>query len=163
MDAPMVSIPHTLLLFSAAGRHLALPVAQISEVVPAFEMKSAPGLSAQLAGLISFRGRVLPVIDCAMLIDGSRTIMRHQHSFIIAQGEQQEAALLVEHVDDLIALHDADCASESFLNAGEQRFQRIAMHGKEMVLVLDIDACLRTPGGNTVSAREPKAFLEERI
>jgi chemotaxis signal transduction protein len=162
MAAHMLTAPHTLLLFSAAGHHLALPVAQISEVVPAFEMKSAPGLSARLAGLISFRGRVLPVIDCAMIIDGSRTIMHHQHSFIIARGEQQEAALLVEQVDDLVTLHEADCASESFLHAGEKRFQRIAMHGKEMVLVLDIDTCLRVPGGSNVSAREAQVILEER-
>lgn len=140
----------TLLLFSAADRFLALPLDRITEVVPAFEMKSAPGLAAHLAGLISFRGRVLPVIDCRTLIDGSRTTLRHQHSFIIAQGRTREAALLVEQVDELITPQVKDEAGDGVLHARDRKFERIVMHGSEMVLVLDIDACMRTPAAPDV-------------
>ena len=159
----MLSAPDTLLLFSAAGRHLGLPVAQISEVVPAFEMKGAPGLSAHLAGLISFRGRVLPVIDCGMIMNGTRTALHQQHSFIIARGAQNEAALLVDHVDEIVTPVESDCASDDCLHAGEQRFQRIVMHGNELVLVLDIDACLRAPREHVLPLHKKQAVQEERI
>ncbi|MDT8325029.1 MAG: chemotaxis protein CheW [Bacteroidota bacterium] len=156
----MSASTHTLLLFTAAERRLALALEQISEVVPAFEMKHAPGLAEQLAGLISFRGRVLPVIDCRWLVDGSRTTLHHQHSFIIAQGSSHEAALLVECVDDLISLGEEEFRGEDFLHAGERKFRHIVMHRSEMVLVLDIDACMQTAAPLPVNGNDRQTVLE---
>ena len=140
----MTARHHTLLLFSSADRIFALPLAQIQEVVPAFEIKVTPGLADMIAGLISFRGRVLPVIDCRRCVDASPTVLHPHQSFIIARGDQREAALLVEHVDDLITLNEDDFNNDGILEAPDQKFRHVVMHAGEMVLVLNIDACFQS-------------------
>ncbi|MBE0644823.1 MAG: purine-binding chemotaxis protein CheW [Bacteroidetes bacterium] len=131
---------HTILMFRTHGRLLAVPLDAVREVVPAFEVLHAPGLASTIAGMISLRGEVLPVIDTAVLIGEEVTLLQPQHKFIIVRASRQSIAFLVDSVEDLVAL-EQNASVDPMAGNGAVLFKGVVSVEEEMVLILDIDAC----------------------
>jgi chemotaxis-related protein WspB len=60
-----------LLTFIVAGEPYALDVALVIELVPRVELRAIPHAPAYLAGLLGYRGEVVPVIDLGLLLGSS--------------------------------------------------------------------------------------------
>jgi chemotaxis-related protein WspB len=58
-----------LLTFTAGVNRYAVVVARIVELVPRVELRPVPHAPAFLAGLLGYRGKVVPVIDLSVLLD----------------------------------------------------------------------------------------------
>lgn len=58
-----------LLTFTAGPNRYAIDVARIAEIVPRVKLRSVPHAPAFLAGLLGYRGHVVPVIDLCLLLD----------------------------------------------------------------------------------------------
>ncbi|MFM8980488.1 MAG: chemotaxis protein CheW [Planctomycetia bacterium] len=57
-----------MLLLHAGGQRYALPSAHVVEVVPSVALRQVPGTPPEVAGLLHYRGQVVPVVDlCARL------------------------------------------------------------------------------------------------
>lgn len=65
----MAAAAGQLLTFDVAGRSLALPAAQVREVIRRGRLTAVPQAPASLLGLANVRGTAMPVICCAALID----------------------------------------------------------------------------------------------
>ena len=59
-----------ILTFTAAGNRYAVEVARVVEVVPRVELREMPHAPGFLAGLLEYRGQVVPVIDLGLLLGG---------------------------------------------------------------------------------------------
>jgi chemotaxis signal transduction protein len=134
------SAPNILLLFRCRERLLAVPLDNVQEVVPAFELLHTPGLISSLAGMISLRGEVLPVIDTAVLIGEDATVLKTRHKFIIARTSQQSIAFLVDTLEDIVDISD-NASIEQGSCVGQGYFKGIVSVEEEMVLVLDVEVC----------------------
>lgn len=60
-----------LLTFTVAGEPYALDVGAVIELVPRVELRAIPHAPAYLAGLLAYRGEVVPVIDLGLLLGPS--------------------------------------------------------------------------------------------
>jgi chemotaxis-related protein WspB len=60
-----------LLTFTAGGESYALDAAGIVELVPRVGLRAIPHAPAHLAGLLGYRGGVVPVIDLGVLLGSS--------------------------------------------------------------------------------------------
>ncbi len=65
-----------LLTFTAAGEPYALDVAGVVELVPRVGLRAIPHAPAYLAGLLGYRGGVVPVIDLGLLLGSSPSVDR---------------------------------------------------------------------------------------
>ncbi|MFZ1730585.1 MAG: chemotaxis protein CheW [Bacteroidota bacterium] len=134
------SSPNIILMFRSRERLLAVPLENVIEVVPAFELLQTPGLAPNLAGMISLRGEVLPVIDTAVLIGDDRTILKPQHKFIVLHTSRQSIALLVDTVEDLVDVEESR-SNETLIENGHSCFKGVVTVEDEMVLILDVEIC----------------------
>jgi chemotaxis-related protein WspB len=57
-----------LLTFTAGAHRYAVDVARVVELVPRVELRVVPHAPAYLAGLLGYRGQVVPVIDLGVLL-----------------------------------------------------------------------------------------------
>jgi chemotaxis-related protein WspB len=57
-----------LLTFTAGANRYAIDVARVVELIPRVELRPVPHAPAFLAGLLGYRGQVLPVIDLGALL-----------------------------------------------------------------------------------------------
>lgn len=116
-----------LLTFTAGSSRYAVAVSRIVEVLPKLEVQPIHNAPPVLAGLLSYRGKVIPVIDLGLLLStapcqnllSSRMILvndalgnRNQANLTSAQPEEHSPAaqsqspallgLVAENVNDLI-------------------------------------------------------------
>jgi chemotaxis-related protein WspB len=119
-----------LLTFTIGANQYAVDVARVVELVPRVELRKIPHAPAFLAGLLGYRGKVIPVIDLGTLLDvgpcqnclGTRIILvndspdDHNHCSQAREGSHAETGdaqahpkpklnllgLVVEHASDLI-------------------------------------------------------------
>jgi chemotaxis-related protein WspB len=57
-----------ILTFTVGTNRYAVEVARVIELVPRVELRSIPHAPAFLAGLLDYRGRVVPVVDLGLLL-----------------------------------------------------------------------------------------------
>jgi chemotaxis-related protein WspB len=58
-----------LVTFTAGANRYAINVARVVEIVPRVELRPIPYAPAFLAGLLGYRGHIVPVIDLGLLLD----------------------------------------------------------------------------------------------
>jgi chemotaxis-related protein WspB len=58
-----------LLTFTAGGNRFAIDAARVIELVPRVQLRPIPRAPAYFAGLLAYRGKVVPVIDLGLLLD----------------------------------------------------------------------------------------------
>ena len=60
-----------ILTFTAGGNRYAVEAARVIELVPRVELRCMPHAPAFLAGLLDYRGTVVPVVDLGLLLGSS--------------------------------------------------------------------------------------------
>lgn len=74
-----------LLTFTVAGEPYALDVGAVIELVPRVELRAIPHAPAYLAGLLAYRGDVVPVIDLGLLLGSSASADRLSTRIILVK------------------------------------------------------------------------------
>jgi chemotaxis-related protein WspB len=59
-----------MLVFRVGEKSFSLPTAHVVEVVPRVRLREVPGAPDHVAGLLMYRGGVLPVVDLSQLLGG---------------------------------------------------------------------------------------------
>ena len=62
-----------LLLVQTAGDEFAIPARQVVEVLPRIDLRAVPHAPAFFAGLLNYRGDVVPVVDLSTLMGFERS------------------------------------------------------------------------------------------
>jgi chemotaxis signal transduction protein len=89
-DRPAPTPPATYVVFSAAGRRLALSTRQVAAVaeLEAFTSLEVPG-RPEVLGLVAHRGRALPLFDLGLCLGAPGTTADGgEHCVIVAEGER---------------------------------------------------------------------------
>ncbi len=60
-----------ILTFTAGANRYAVDVGRVVELVPRVELRKLPHAPACLAGLLGYRGKIVPVIDLGILLDAN--------------------------------------------------------------------------------------------
>ncbi len=96
---------HGLVAFRLAGARFALPVEAVAEVVPIAELGHPPELPAVVEGLLNLAGEAVPVLRLDRLLGLAEGRYGLDASILVLKG-QPRTALLVEHVDAVLAAAD---------------------------------------------------------
>jgi chemotaxis signal transduction protein len=82
------------LVFELGAVRCALPCAQIHEVLPLLPLTSLPGLPEHVAGVLVYRGSVVPVIDLGCLLLGAKSPPRMSTRLVVVNLDSQQVALI---------------------------------------------------------------------
>ena len=91
----------TALLFEAGRQRYALDVAPIVEVVPAVRLRALAGVPPSVAGVLRYRGAVVPVVDVSQVLTGQPSRPSFSTRLVIVHhpapsGDERLLGLLVE-------------------------------------------------------------------
>jgi chemotaxis-related protein WspB len=79
-----------ILTFTAGGTRYAVDVARVVELVPRVEIRPVPLAPAFLAGLLGYRGRVVPVIDLGLLLGTAPCPDRLSTRIVLVKSEPED-------------------------------------------------------------------------
>lgn len=82
------------LVFELGGVRCALPCAQIHEVLPLLPLETLPGLAAHVAGMLIYRGSVIPVLDVGPLLTGEKSPPRMSTRLVVVEVAGRQCALV---------------------------------------------------------------------
>lgn len=140
-----------LLLFKINNERYGLDVADVVELVPYVKLQNLPKAPVYIAGLMNYRGNIVPVVDLAMLMC-DRPVRRLMSSRIIiirsAKSEKRYVGLLAENVTETIKI-----SPETFTDTGidpdaSAFVDKVAMRPEGMIHLVNITKLLPSEVGS---------------
>lgn len=126
------------LLVTIAGQRVALPADDVESVVELDSVTPVPLVAPHVAGLFALRSRVLTVIDTLASLDLGRSETQDMMQAVIVLCDSHPYALLVEQVEDVIAVEGGIAPVRAMLAPGWAHAARgVLQFGEEAVLLVD--------------------------
>jgi len=133
------------LIVEIAGQRAALPAAFVESVVEIEEIAPVPCAPGHVFGLFALRSRVLTVIDTIAALGGGRSEPGEKQA-VIVHVDGHLYGLLVDDVDDVIAIEGSPSQPRALLSAGWARYSRgVLEHEGQPLLLIDVAAMIAGP------------------
>jgi purine-binding chemotaxis protein CheW len=147
-----MSADRQLVVFSLGSEEYALPITQVHEIIRWTEPRSVASDEAWVRGVISLRGKIVPVYDLASRLGLSSERPEHA-KIVIVETASDVAGVIVDDVEEVltVALDQLDAVPA----AGDPAIEAIAKIDRRLVVLLDPIALFAS-----AAADAPDALLE---
>jgi len=98
---PVEVVPDAIVVRLGVARY-AVPMADVAEVVPVPAVTRVPGMPTWLAGVVNWRGHVLPVLDLRPVLGEPTSPLPTSARVVVLTRDGIEAGLLVELITGLL-------------------------------------------------------------
>ncbi|KHK02301.1 chemotaxis protein CheW [Desulfovibrio sp. TomC] len=127
--------------FRVAGQELAIPIAQVQEVIRAMPLTRLPAAPPHIVGMTNLRGRVAPMVDLARIMDFSGPCGENRF-IIVCRCRGMLVGLLVEGI---AAMHQADGQDiewgvEARVGVASDLVLGLLKVGEKLVAILSVDS-----------------------
>jgi len=123
-----------LVVFSLGDEEYALPITQVQEIIRYAEPRAVAAEAAWLRGVISLRGKIIPVCDLAARLglprdgDGRANI-------VVVETEGGTAGVIVDEVQEVLTIDDAQL--DAVPSAGAEFIEAVVRVEDRLVVLLD--------------------------
>jgi purine-binding chemotaxis protein CheW len=97
--------PRQLVVFTLGTEHYALPIQQVHEIIRYSEPRSVASRAHWVRGVISLRGRILPVYDLAARLGVPSELTEHSKIVIVEAGSET-AGVIVDGVEEVLTVEE---------------------------------------------------------
>ena len=127
--------------FRAGGQDLAVPIAQVQEVIRAMPLTRLPAAPPHIAGVTNLRGRVAPMVDLAKVMDFSSPCGDNRF-IIVCRGRGMLIGLLVEAIAAMhqAAGQDIEWGVEARVGVASELVSGLLKVGDGLVKILSVDS-----------------------
>ncbi|HSQ59104.1 MAG TPA: chemotaxis protein CheW [Acidobacteriota bacterium] len=94
-----------LVVFAAGGEWLAAPVEEVAGMMVADRLAPLPGPGSSMAGVVAFRGGVVPTLDLAAVLGSEERASAQRYAIVLERGTDR-FALLVNAMPRLVPARD---------------------------------------------------------
>jgi purine-binding chemotaxis protein CheW len=126
----------SLVVFGVGDLLCALPVAVVSEIVPAHQAARIPGAGDGVEGLVNVRGRLLTVVDGRRILARERLEPASEPSILLLHALGRSLGLLVDQVHDLIHVPASALEDRGTLPGIDPRVVRAVGRWETLVFVV---------------------------
>jgi purine-binding chemotaxis protein CheW len=132
-----------LVVFRLGAEHYALPIRQVQEIIRYTEPRSVASNEDSVRGVISLRGRIVPVYDLAARL-GVVTELSDQTKIVIVETEAETVGVIVDGVEEVLTVEDGQF--EEVPGADSELIDSIAKVGDRLVVLLKPSTIFSGPG-----------------
>jgi purine-binding chemotaxis protein CheW len=94
-----------LVVFTLGAEHYALPIQSVHEIIRYAEPRSVASRTDWVRGVISLRGRIVPVYDVAARLGIASELSEHTKIVIVEAGAET-AGVIVDSVEEVLTVTD---------------------------------------------------------
>jgi purine-binding chemotaxis protein CheW len=127
--------------FRLAGQELAVPIAQVQEVIRIMPLTRLPAAPAYIAGMTNLRGRLAPMVDLAKIMDFSGPCGENKF-IIVCRCRGMLVGLLVEAIAAMhqAAGQDIEWGVEARVGVASDLVLGLLKVGEKLVAILSVDS-----------------------
>ncbi len=122
-----------LVVFTLGAEQYALPIQQVHEIIRYAQPRSVASNVDWVRGVISLRGRIVPVYDLAARL-GVTSELSEQTKIVIVESESETAGVIVDDVEEVLTIEDGQV--EEVPGADSTLIESIAKVGERLVVLL---------------------------
>ena len=122
-----------LVVFSLGEEEYALPITNVQEIIRYTEPRGVASQTPWVKGVISLRGKIVPVYDLALRL--GLTVTAESSKIVMVESGELMAGVIVGDVEEVLTLTSADL--DEIPAAGAACIQAIAKVGDRLVILLD--------------------------
>lgn len=137
----LVTILSPLFCFSLDDRTLALPLGMVIRAIMSVEVTPLPATPEIVAGVISFHGEIIPVVDIRVRFGVPRKEIVVSDRFILIRTSERTLAIIASCVIGVLKLTDAITPAEEIL-PGARYVCGVLPSEDRLILIHDSDAFL---------------------
>ena len=135
-----------VLVFTIAGERYALPCREVVEVVPWVPLRAVAKAPRFLAGLLSYRGGILPVIDLGELIAGKPVAAQLATRIMIVRGgEPGRVGALAERVTDAVVMDPTQRRATPLRSSAAGYLGDLIREGDRLTQLIEVTQLLPRP------------------
>lgn len=127
-----------ILTFETAGRHFALPVTDVREIVRAVAVTPLPGAPSVVEGIIDVRGELVPVLDLRRRLGLPKKAVAPSDHFIVTVAGGRTLILWVERAHSLVPMPAEGIESKPDLTPGAEYVAGVVKLPNGLVLIQDV-------------------------
>jgi purine-binding chemotaxis protein CheW len=143
-----------VLIFRLDGRDHAFGVQDVIEVVRMVAVTPLPDGLPWVAGVLNYRGRVIPVIDARARLGLPRRAPDLSTPIIVLAADDQAAALVVDEAVEVLALPAGTVEPADRVSGASGLVAGVARPGTRLIVLLDAARlCAECTDGYTEDAR----------
>lgn len=116
----------------------ATSIFRVKEIINYSGATQIPGTPAYVEGIINLRGKVIPVIDMAVRF-GLTVNRKADMQAVIVESAGREIGVLVDVVNEVLRLDEADIDTGSSMTRTSQCIRGIGKVGERLMILLDLD------------------------
>jgi purine-binding chemotaxis protein CheW len=122
-----------LVVFTLGAEQYALPIEKVHEIIRYDEPRSVASRVEWVRGVISLRGRIVPVYDLAARL-GISSELTDQTKIVIVEAGSETAGVIVDDVEEVLTVHHE--RFEEVPGADAALIDSIAKIGDRLVVLL---------------------------
>jgi purine-binding chemotaxis protein CheW len=134
--------PRQLVVFTLGLEQYALPIHQVHEIIRYSEPRSVASRVPWVRGVISLRGRIVPVFDLAARL-GIASELSEQTKIVIVEAGAETAGVIVDGVEEVLTVTDDQI--EEVPGADMTLIEAIARIGERLIVLLKPSTILSVP------------------
>jgi purine-binding chemotaxis protein CheW len=123
-----------LVVFSLGDEEYALPITQVQEIIRYSEPRAVASEAAWLRGVISLRGKIIPVCDLAARLGLARD-GDGRANIVVVETEGGTAGVIVDEVQEVLTVDDAQL--DAVPAAGAEFIEAVVKVDDRLVVLLD--------------------------
>ncbi|RVT92495.1 chemotaxis protein CheW [Sphingomonas crocodyli] len=138
-----------LITFQIGQQYLGVDIMAIREIRAWTPTTMLPHVPAHVRGVVNLRGTVLPVIDLSARLGWGLTDPTARHVIIVVRIGEQLHGMIVDAVNDIVAIDEATLQPPPALGTGETTsyLEGLVTVEDRMVMVLALDNLSMDLGG----------------
>lgn len=132
-----------ILAFDVADRRFGLPVEHVVQIIEMVAITPLPKAPAIVAGVVNFRGRVIPVVDVRKRLNLPPQAYSLRTPIVISDIRDHVTGLIVDRVSGVVSVAAAQIAAPAAIFTPETRpslplLQGVARLSDGLLLILDL-------------------------
>jgi purine-binding chemotaxis protein CheW len=139
---PDATNPRQLVVFTLGSEHYALPIQQVHEIIRYSEPRSVASRADWVRGVISLRGRIVPVYDLAARLGVPSELSEHTKIVIVEAGSET-AGVIVDGVEEVLTVEEEQIQEAP--GADLTLIDSIAKIGTRLIVLLKPSAIFSEP------------------
>ena len=129
-------IARQLVVFALGDEEYALPITRVQEIIRYSEPRAVASESAWIKGVISLRGKIIPVCDLASRL-GVTAANTEDAKIVIVETATGTAGVIVDQVEEVLTVEQEQI--DEVPGAGKDFIEAIAKIDDRLVILLDAD------------------------
>jgi purine-binding chemotaxis protein CheW len=130
-----------LVIFTLGTEEYALPIKKVQEIIRYVEPRSVASNDSSVRGVISLRGKIVPVYDLAGRL-GVDSVVSEESKIVIVETAEQTVGIVVDGVDEVMTIEEGQL--EQVPGADTALMDSIAKIDDRLVLLLNPDTIFDT-------------------